>query len=144
VVRILTDEGVRARDLPRLAGVAKEAMDNMVGRLEKRGYVVVEPDPAAGRGKLVRLTPKGLRAQAAYLRRTGAIEERWRVQHGEVEVANLRASLEQLVGEPDFDPSPLWAGLQPPPGGWRASVRKPDCLPHYPLVTHRGGFPDGS
>lgn len=29
-------------------------------------------------------------------------------------------------------------------GGWRASVRKPDTLPRYPIVLHRGGFPDGS
>jgi serine/threonine protein kinase len=26
----------------------------------------------------------------------------------------------------------------------RASVRHSDTLPHYPLITHRGGFPDGS
>jgi hypothetical protein len=40
--------------------------------------------------------------------------------------------------------SPLLSGLQPYPEGWRASVRKPDKLPHYPMVLHRGEFPDGS
>jgi hypothetical protein len=32
----------------------------------------------------------------------------------------------------------------PYPDGWRAAVRKPDTLPHFPMVLHRGGFPDGS
>jgi hypothetical protein len=38
----------------------------------------------------------------------------------------------------------LSKGLEPPTGGWRASVRRPGALPQYPLVLHRGGFPDGS
>jgi hypothetical protein len=28
--------------------------------------------------------------------------------------------------------------------GWRAKVRRPTTLPHYRMVLHRGGFPDGS
>lgn len=28
--------------------------------------------------------------------------------------------------------------------GWRAPLRRPVTLPHYPMVLHRGGFPDGS
>ena len=35
-------------------------------------------------------------------------------------------------------------GLEPPPGGWRAAVRAKDTLPQYPMVLHRGGYPDGS
>jgi hypothetical protein len=34
----------------------------------------------------------------------------------------------------------LFRGLEPHPDGWRASVRKPNTLPHYPMVLHRGGF----
>jgi hypothetical protein len=26
----------------------------------------------------------------------------------------------------------------------RSSLRRPATLPHYPMVLHRGGFPDGS
>ena len=32
----------------------------------------------------------------------------------------------------------------PPGDGWRAAVPKPETLPHYPMLLHRGGFPDGS
>jgi len=59
-------------------------------------------------------------------------------------IRTLRESLERLVGEPAARQSPLFRGLEPYPDGWRASVRKPDTLPHYPMVLHRGGFPDGS
>jgi hypothetical protein len=38
----------------------------------------------------------------------------------------------------------LFAGIEPPDAGWRASVRKPVTLPQYPMVLYRGGYPDGS
>jgi len=55
----------------------------------------------------------------------------------------LRAALEPLVGDGTLASSPLAAGLAPEPGNWRASVKAPETLPHYPMVLHRGGFPDG-
>ena len=60
-------------------------------------------------------------------------------------VAQLRATLEPLAGDPD-DPAhaPLMGGLEPYPDNWRADVRPPETLPHFPMVLHRGGFPDGS
>lgn len=39
--------------------LAKSAITNTVQRLEARGFVRLEPDPADGRGKLVFLTPAG-------------------------------------------------------------------------------------
>jgi hypothetical protein len=50
-------------------------------------------------------------------------------------------ALERLVSDPE---SRLSKGLGPPPGGWRAAVRAKATLPQYPMVLHRGGFPDGS
>ena len=38
----------------------------------------------------------------------------------------------------------IWDGLEPRPGAWRAAVPRPAVLPRYPVVTHRGGYPDGS
>ncbi|MGB7741631.1 MAG: hypothetical protein WBL41_02645 [Terracidiphilus sp.] len=40
--------------------------------------------------------------------------------------------------------SPLLQGLHPYPDNWRASLPMPEVLPHFPMVLHRGGFPDGS
>ena len=58
--------------------------------------------------------------------------------------ARYAESLERLAGGGTAETSPLFGGLEPYPDGWRASVRKPETLPHYPMVLHRGGFPDGS
>jgi DNA-binding MarR family transcriptional regulator len=135
VLRILSEAGVRVRDLPRLSGVSKEAIQTSLGYLEKRRYVTVEPDPAASRTKLVRLTPKGREARDAYRARLGIIEERWLARYN---MGGLRESLEGLAGPL------LFRGLEPPPEGWRASGAKPEVLPHHPMVLHRGGFPDGS
>jgi hypothetical protein len=53
----------------------------------------------------------------------------------------LRASLEPLAaGQPPV----LFGGLEPYPDNWRASVRWSATLPHFPMVLHRGGYPDGS
>jgi hypothetical protein len=72
-----------------------------------------------------------------------AIEERWKSRFGANRVKALRKSLEKMVGEPTAQ-SPLFRGIEPYPDNWRASVSKPQTLPHYPMVLHRGGFPDGS
>jgi len=73
-----------------------------------------------------------------------AIEERWQTRFGKGTISALRRALERLVGESTAQLSPLFKGLEPYPDGWRASVRKAATLPHYPMVLHRGGFPDGS
>ena len=58
-LRVLTGHGARVRDLPHLAGVSKEALSMAIGVLTGRSCAVAGPDPAASRGKLVRLTPRG-------------------------------------------------------------------------------------
>jgi DNA-binding MarR family transcriptional regulator len=143
VVRVLNEEGVRVRDLAHLSGVSKELIKTSMGFLKKRSYIALAPDPTAKGSKLVRLTLKGRHAQAAYRQRLGVIEKHWQARFGEDAIRKLRQSLECLIGAAD-GPSPLLRGLSPYPEGWRASVRHLDTLPHYPLITHRGGFPDGS
>ena len=132
------------RDLPLLSGVSKEAIATALRFLQKYGYVIIEPDLAASRGKVVRLTSKGREAQNAYHHLVWAIEERWRIRFGKDAISVLRRTLERLVGEPTAQHSPLFKGLEPYPDGWRATVRPPTTLPHYPMVLHRGGYPDGS
>jgi DNA-binding MarR family transcriptional regulator len=137
-LRVLTPTGVRVRELPLLTGVSKEANAMAVGFLERHGCAAVEPDASASRGKVVRLTAKGQRAQAKYVRVLGAAEEEWVARFGPEAVQALREALERVVGPALLD------GVRPYPDGWRASVRPPSTLPHYPMVLHRGGYPDGS
>jgi DNA-binding MarR family transcriptional regulator len=144
VLRLVGEEGTAVRDLPRMAAVSKEAIATSLSFLGKRGYAIVKPRPAASGGKLLVLTPKGRSAQETYRQRVWAIEERWQAQFGSIAIGHLRESLETLVGDPAVQRSPLSRGLDPYPDGWRASVPKPEGRPHYPMILHRGGFPDGS
>ena len=144
VLRLIGPEGARVRDLPRLSGVSKEAIAMCLGRLEERGFAIVQPESPASRVKILMLTLKGLHAHDAYQQSVSAIEERWQASFGKNTIRNLRSSLERMVGEPTARKSPLFSGLEPYPHGWRAAIPRPDVLPHYPMVLHRGGFPDGS
>jgi hypothetical protein len=138
VLRVLDAAGVPAADVPRRAGVAAEWARGELGRLAKRGFVIVEPGPA--RAKAARLTPKGQRAQDKYRALLPAIEHRWGDQSGQESPRTTKKALELIVTRP----AGLARGLEPYPDGWRASAGTPQPLPHYPLILHRGGFPDGS
>ncbi len=144
VLRLTREEGVEVSDLPRLSGVSKEAIAMSLSFLGKRGYAVIQPKSTASRKKVLVLTPKGRKAQDKYRQLLWAIEERWQARFGEQAIGRLRELLEQLAGGPAAQQSPLFRGLEPYPEGWRASLPRPEVLPHFPMVLHRGGFPDGS
>jgi DNA-binding MarR family transcriptional regulator len=144
VLRVLDAHNARLRDLPCSAGVSKEAISMALGVLEKQRLAVVEPDPAASRGKVVRLTDAGRTALRASRDLLEAIDERWALRFGAATIGEVRASLEPLVGDGSATSSPLFAGLTPHPDGWRGSVPAPERLPYFPMVLHRGGYPDGS
>jgi DNA-binding MarR family transcriptional regulator len=144
-LRVLDASGVRIRDLPVRTGVSKEANAMALGFLQRHECVEVVADPHATRGKVVRLTARGQRAQAKYGRILTVTEERWRARFGSEALGTLRRTLEELVGDRADGPGPLLLrGTEPYPDGWRAGVRRPETLPHYPMVLHRGGYPDGS
>ena len=121
VLRLVPDEGVRLRDLPRLSGVSKESIAMAAKFLEKQGFAHVEPV------RLLRLTQKGVAAREEYARLVCDIGKKWNP-------AELRAALEPLDIEPPIAP----------PGTWRAQVPRPATLPEFPMILHRGGYPDGS
>jgi len=146
VVRVLRADWVPLRDLPTRSGVSKEAITAAVGFLQRNGYAAVEAGPD-GRSKLVRLTDEGLAAQTQHGRLAKAVERRWRKRLG--------GDFDRLAGAL-ITGRQLALGLQPYPDGWRAA-RNPyrarteavladpaAALPQYPLVLHRGGYPDGS
>lgn len=105
-----------------------------MGVLRKKRVAVVEAERSGSRTKVARLTPKGREAQDAYRQLLGIIEERWQARFGEETISTLREALGRLVGEPTAQLSLLFRGLEPYPDGWRASARKPNTLPHYPMM----------
>ncbi len=143
-LRVLGADGNRLRDLPPLTGTSKVAVSWAMGILIRAHRAAEEPAPAASRGKIARLTPRGLQAQRLYHEFVGTIEQRWRERFTGGATDAIRTSLEALATAPDGEPPPLFAGLEPYPDNWRAAVRRPATLPHYPMVLHRGGYPDGS
>jgi DNA-binding MarR family transcriptional regulator len=143
VLRLAGEEGTRVRDLPRLSGVSKEAIAMAIKRLDAGGFAIVQAERKDSRVKVLNLTAAGQNARATYHRLVWAIEKRWEASLGE-SIANLRQSLEHLTRESPAGRPALFAGLEPYPDGWRSSVHTPEALPHYPMVLHRGGFPDGS
>ncbi len=144
VLRVLGADRTRPRDLPPLTGTAKPAVRWATGVLIRAHLAAEVPDPAASRGKVVRLTPGGIDAQRLYHELAATIEWRWRERFAADVITALRASLEPLAAPPGGGPPPLFQGLEPYPDNWRALVRRPAALPHYPMVLHRGGYPDGS
>jgi DNA-binding MarR family transcriptional regulator len=143
-LRVLDDSGMRLGEVQRLTGVSPEGNAMCAGWLERHGCAVAAPDTTARRGKVIRLTPKGEKAQQKYRRLLGATEDSWRTRFGASALDNLRAALEDVVGDGTFEASPLAPGLVPHPDNWRVRVRRPEILPHHPMVLHRGGYPDGS
>jgi DNA-binding MarR family transcriptional regulator len=141
VLRVVDEKGTAVRDLPGLSGVSKEAIAMALSFLTKHGYAGVH---ASRRVKTLLLTPEGVQAHAAYQRLLTRIESRWAQRYGEETMQSLREALEPIAGDGTVRGSRLYRGLQPYPEGWRASVGQPATLPHYPMVLHRGGFPDGS
>jgi hypothetical protein len=135
-VRILDDAGLDLRMIPATAGVSTEATAMALNFLVKTDRVSVE-------AKHARLTDSGLRAQAAAVRIHAAVERRWKTQR-------LRKACGGIL-----DNQRLSDGLVPYPDGWRGRKRyfvqtnafiadPTGRLPHYPMVLHRGGWPDGS
>jgi DNA-binding MarR family transcriptional regulator len=144
VLRVLEPEGTLVRRIPALSGVSKESIAMALGFLEKRGFVQVLSQEHARRGRIVMLTTAGIQAQAEYPQRIRMLEERWNARTGAEATSTLRASLEALAGDGTRSGSPLFQGLDPYPEGWRAKVRPASTLPHFPMVLHRGAYPDGS
>ncbi|HLJ69514.1 MAG TPA: MarR family transcriptional regulator [Chloroflexota bacterium] len=154
VLRALDDGAQRMRDLPSLTGVPKETIRASTGFLARQGYVTIEAD-AMSRTGTVRLTPEGRHARRAYLQLVEEVRAEWEGRFGRATVEQLRESLLRVLEQRDGDHYRLSHGLVPYPEGWRAKrpyltqtramIADPTtALPHYPLITHRGGWPDGS
>ena len=134
----LLERPLLVRDLPLRAGVSKEAIAIGVGRLARGGLAKVSGSP-----KSVALTPRGHAATRASLEQCVELEARWDT------TTSLHDVLADVVGPA------LAEGLVPPEEGWRtrppylaqtrATLADPvAALPHFPMVSHRGGYPDGS
>ena len=140
-------------EIPPRSGISKEATSMALTFLVRSGYVVV--DGASAASKLARLTSEGRAARDACVSHHAALESGWNARFGVEALRRLRSSLELVFERREGARTLLSLGLEPSAGGWRASapyvtqtqavMNNPvAALPHYPMVLHRGGWPDGS
>jgi DNA-binding MarR family transcriptional regulator len=166
-LRVLGGEPIRVAEIPGLTGGSPETSG--IGWQIKH-YVVVTPDPTGSRGKVVRLSPRGLKVQQRYRSLIGEIEKRWEERFGNAAIEKLRESLKGLFGRQSGGVPLLSEGLVPPRGTVRAGnqapalgrrdvgpaarqrmrdlaaqtdafIRNPaEALPHYPAWDMNRGF----
>lgn len=58
-----TLDGMRPTDLADEMRISKQAVNDLLGDLERQGYIRREVDPADRRGRLIRLTAKGMKLE---------------------------------------------------------------------------------
>jgi DNA-binding MarR family transcriptional regulator len=97
LLRNVAEAGSRVSDLAERAQMTKQSMGYLADSLAAAGYVTVEPDPADGRAKLVRLSEKGRAASEALVKISAETEAEFARLIGKAEMAELRRLLEQLA-----------------------------------------------
>lgn len=145
VLRVVDDPGTPLNDIPPRAGVAKEGVVALVNFLNKTGHATL----GTSKAKTVKLTAKGRKARNESARLLSTIEKRWEKALGKQAIDAIRGGLASVIGNTKFG-----EGLTPHELGWRLNKRyiaqtsavlanASTALPHHPMITHRGGFPDG-
>ncbi len=92
-------EGSRLTDLAVRANMTKQSVGEVTTELERRGYLERVADPDDGRAKIIRLTERGVKAQALGMQILGEIEQEWAERFGAERVAALRDALEAITAE---------------------------------------------
>lgn len=89
-------ENQRPSDLARHARMSKQAMNYLLGELERLGYITRQRDPEDQRFKRVHATKRGRAAGQAMREIVLEVEADWEQRLGSAKVAKLRDLLKQL------------------------------------------------
>jgi DNA-binding MarR family transcriptional regulator len=92
-------DGMRPSQLAGELQMTKQAVNQLAGHLEERGYIVREPDAVDRRGRVIRLTPKGQRVEAAVREHARAVERRIAEVLGPSGFGQLHTELAHLFRE---------------------------------------------
>jgi len=90
-------DGLRPSQLADRAGITKQSVNDLLGHLERHGYLLRVPDSADGRVRVIRLTSKGRRLQETIYAEAGAAQLRIAEILGPRRFAQLQNSLELLT-----------------------------------------------
>lgn len=89
-------DGSRVTDLAEQAQVTKQTAGFLVAQLENSGYVRRVPDPADGRARLVKFTPRGETVIAVARQVEAQVEAEWTKHLGQRGADHLRHQLTRL------------------------------------------------
>ena len=92
-------DGQRLTDIAQRMQITKQSVHELIGHLERLGYLVREPDPTNRRARLVRLTAKGLGLQEVIRFQAQDAERQVAEILGDRRFAQLKAALAILVDE---------------------------------------------
>ena len=96
VFRYPGPQGARPSELAARLGISKQALNYLLGELERFGYLERRPDPDDLRSKRVVLTRRGTSAIRVIRKAVGEIESTWAQQLGPERFAQLRSLLLEL------------------------------------------------
>ena len=89
-------QGARPSDLASRLRISKQALNHLLGQLERLGYLERQPDPDDLRSKRVALTPRGASAVVVIREAVAEVEGRWEQQLGSKRFGQLRKLLREL------------------------------------------------
>jgi DNA-binding MarR family transcriptional regulator len=92
-------DGLRPSQLADRVGITKQSVNDLLGHLERHGYLLRVPDSADGRARVVRLTPRGRRLEQTIYAEAGAAQLRIAEILGPERFAHLHSSLELLTDQ---------------------------------------------
>ena len=98
LLRHLDNDGLRAVDLARDAGVSRQAANKMVQTVEREGWVSREVDPDDARSFLIRYTPRGAKLMKQAVALVLEAETRYATELGAKRYRQLKRDLAQLEG----------------------------------------------
>ena len=89
-------QGARPSELAGRLGVSKQALNYLLGELERTGYVERQPHPDDQRSKRIALTDRGIAAVVVIRDAVGEVEAAWAEQLGAERFVQLQALLLEL------------------------------------------------
>ncbi|HTZ06580.1 MAG TPA: MarR family transcriptional regulator [Gaiellaceae bacterium] len=92
-------DGARPSELAARLRVSKQAVNYLLGELERLGYLERRPDPDDQRSKRVVLTRRGRRVVETIRDAVAGVEAEWSARLGARRFAELRTLLRELAAE---------------------------------------------
>jgi DNA-binding MarR family transcriptional regulator len=89
-------QGMRPSDLAARLRMSKQALNYLLGELERLGYLERRPDPQDLRSKRIALTQRGYSAGHVIREAVGEMEQEWAQRLGPERFAQLRSLLVEL------------------------------------------------